>query len=395
MPNKALLIGSSFSAAPMLHRLRKRGFLVAVCGRDPSDPCHGYADESHFIDYADQEQLLDLVRKEKFDVLVPTCNDYSYMSGAWVASETGHSGFDHLPIAETLHTKDRFRDAARTLGLSVPRAARTQGEVPEELADDWFPVLIKPVDSFSGRGVTKVNRVEDIPDALSNALASSRSTAAVVEEFVNGELHSHSAFVAGGRIVLDFFVDEFCSVYPYQVDCSNHPSRLSDAIRQGVREDMRRLIDGLNLADGLLHTQFIASAKRHWIIETMRRCPGDLYSSLIERSTRIDYTDRFIAGFIGASPAGCDVLQSPRLIGRHTLSAAQEQIAHAFNYACAGKLLSIVPLTDSGRLLKPAPYDKLAIAFNEFDNVEQMLTETQRMKTSVYIESLEPQERLR
>lgn len=394
MLTKALLIGSSFSAAPMLQRLRKRGLRVAVCGRDPADPCHAYADESHFIDYSDREQLLELVRREKFDFLVPTCNDYSYMSGAWVASETGHAGFDRWPVAEILHTKDRFRESARSLGLAVPRAARTLGDIPPELVDDWFPVLIKPVDSFSGRGVTKVPSVRDIPNALAGALASSRSTAAVIEEFVTGELHSHSAFVAGGRIVLDFFVDEFCSVYPYQVDCSNHPSRLSESIRHSVKEDMQRLISGLQITDGLLHTQFIANAERHWIIETMRRCPGDLYSSLIERSTGIDYTDRFVAGFVGESPSACNDAPPPRLIGRHTLSVAKEQVAHAFNYACAGNLLAIVPLMESGRVLKPAPYDKLAIAFNEFESHSQMLTETQRMKVATLIESLEPQESL-
>lgn len=394
MPKKALLIGSSFSAAPMLQRLRKRGLQVAVCGREPSDPCHAYADESHFIDYSDCEQLLALVLKEKFDFLVPTCNDYSYMSGAWVASQTGHPGFDALPVAEILHTKDRFRQASQALGLSVPRAARTSGEVPAEVTPDWFPVLIKPVDSFSGRGVTKVDRAEDIPDALASALTSSRSTAAVVEEFVEGALHSHSAFVANGRIVLDFFVDEFCTVYPYQVDCSNHPSRLQEHIRQSVREDMQRLIEGLKITDGLLHTQFIANAQQHWIIETMRRCPGDLYSSLIERSSGIDYTNRFVAGFIGESPAPCPSAGTPRFMGRHTLSVAHEQVAHAFQYACAGKLVCVVPLMDSGRVLKPAPYDKLAIAFNEFESHAQMLTETERMKHAVHIESLTPQESL-
>lgn len=394
MPKKALLIGSSFSAAPMLARLRRRGLLVAVCGRSPSDPCHAYADESHFIDYSDREQLLELVRKERFDFLVPTCNDYSYMSGAWVARETGHPGFDRYPVAEILHTKDRFRETSKSLNLAVPRAVRTVADVPAGLTEDWFPVLIKPVDSFSGRGVTKISCAEDIPQALTSALTSSRSTAAVIEEFVEGELHSHSAFIAGGRIVLDFFVDEFCSVYPYQVDCSNHPSRLSELIRQGVREDMQRLIDGLQIADGLLHTQFIANAERHWIIETMRRCPGDLYSSLIERSTGIDYTDRFVAGFVGEPPSACESPRLPRLIGRHTISVVQEQIAHAFNYTCSGKLLAIVPLMESGRVLKPAPYDKLAIAFNEYESHAQMLAETQRMKTFAYIESLEPQESL-
>lgn len=394
MSNKALLIGSSFSAAPMLHRLRKRGLLVAVCGREPSDPCHAYADESHFIDYSDREQLLELVRKERFDFLVPTCNDYSYMSGAWVAAETGHVGFDRLQVAEVLHTKDKFRETAASLDLSIPRAVRTMGEIPAAVTSDWFPVLIKPVDSFSGRGVTKVDYPADIPDALATALTSSRSTAAVVEEFVNGELHSHSAFVADGRIVLDFFVDEFGSVYPYQVDCSNHPSRLSDFIRQGVRNDMQRLIDGLKITDGLLHTQFIANAQRHWIIETMRRCPGDLYSSLIERSTGIDYTDRFVAGFVGDAPTPCAHHDPVRLIGRHTISVAQAQVAHAFSYAPPGKTLAVVPLVESGRVLQAAPYDKLAIAFNEFECIEQMLTETCQLASAASIECLEPQERL-
>lgn len=392
MSHKALLIGSSFSAAPMLHRLRTRGLKVAVCGRAPSDPCHAYADESHFIDYSDREQLLALVRNEEFDYLIPTCNDYSYMSGAWVAEKTGHPGFDRLPIAEILHTKDRFRETASALNLAVPRAKRTDGEAAPTIPPAWFPVLIKPVDSFSGRGVTKVDHPADIPSALSNALSASRSTGAVIEEFVSGELHSHSAFVADGRIVVDFFVDEFCTVYPYQVDCSNHPSRLSDSVRRRVREDMQRLITGLRIADGLLHTQFIANDSQHWIIETMRRCPGDLYSSLIERSTGIDYTDRFVAGFLGEAPTACGPQPHARLIGRHTISIADAQIAHAFNYKCPGKLLALVPLVDSGRLLKPAPYDKLAIAFNEFDCQEQMHSETHRLALGAHIESLDPGE---
>lgn len=394
MSSRALLIGSSFSAAPMLHRLRQRGLQVAVCGSLPADPCHAYGDESHFIDYSRRELLLELVQQEKFDFLVPTCNDYSYMSAAWVAERTGHPGFDRLPVAEILHTKDRFRHACRELGVHVPRAMQASNELPPNLHADWFPVLIKPVDSFSGRGVTKVSRPADIPQALSNALASSRSTGAVIEEFVDGQLHSHSAFVANGHIVLDFFVDEFCSVYPYQVDCSNHPSRLDTTIRDAVRLDMQRLVNGLQIADGLIHTQFIANDSRHWIIESMRRCPGDLYPSLIERSTGIDYTDRFVAGFLGEAPTAVKTPPAHRLIGRHTISVDTDQVVHAFRHDCPGRALATVSLKNSGEVLRAAPYDKLAIMFNEFNDREQMLTVTPRMKDTVHIESLQSQEPL-
>lgn len=394
MSAKALLIGSSFSAAPMLQRLRARGLTVAVCGSLPADPCHQYADESHFVNYADRDALLDLVQRERFDFLVPSCNDTSYMSGAWVASQTGHPGFDAFETAQVLHTKDRFRLACGQLGLPVPRALTVLPGIAPNIPADWFPVLVKPVDSFSGRGMTKVHDVTGLPQALADACKASQGTSVVVEEFVDGNLHSHSAFVVDGKLGMDFFVDEFCTVYPYQVDCSNHPSLLPDTVRELVRQDMQALIQGMGLCNGLLHTQFIAQGNRHWIIEPMRRCPGDLYTSLIERSTGIDYTDRFVAGFLGEAAQQPKHSPTPRLMGRHTISVGTPRVAHAWSSRLPGSLESVVPLKESGLPLAAAPYDKLAILFNEFDSLDQMRTVTPEMSRHIDIETLQSEQEL-
>ena len=105
---KALLVGSSFSAAPIFFSLKKRGLHVSVCGNQESDPCHQYSDDSFFIDYSDRDQLLQLLETEQFDYLIPTCNDYSYMSSAWAAQKIGFPGFDRYDVATTLHTKKYF-----------------------------------------------------------------------------------------------------------------------------------------------------------------------------------------------------------------------------------------------------------------------------------------------
>lgn len=388
MKKRALLIGSSFSAAPILFRLRQRGLQVAVCGSLPSDPCHQYGDASHYIDYSNREALLALVSEERFDYIVPTCNDYSYMSGAWVAGQLGYPGFDRYDVAEKLHTKNGFRHVTQALGTPAPKAIWSKSGESLVLPDSSYPVLVKPVDSFSGRGVTKVSDADGLQLALEQAWASSRSGDAVVESFVNGELHSHSAFIQDGRIATDFFVDEFCSVYPYQVDCSNHPSRLSEGIRAGVRAAMGDLIARLELTNGLLHTQFICDGSQFWIIECMRRCPGDLYGGLIERSLGIDYTDLFVQAFVGESIQAVSSRGEPDLVGRHTISVDRERVFQSFSCDFPGNGVQIVPLKGSGERLREAPFDKLAIAFFNFRSVDDMLTETPKLKDYVRIQGL-------
>lgn len=386
---RALLVGSSFSAAPILFLLKKRGLHVSVCGSLKSDPCHQYADASFYIDYSDREALLHLVRTEAFDYVVPTCNDYSYMSCAWFASRLGYAGFDDFDVATIIHTKNEFRRITQQYNVPAPRANLQQENQPINTNGLKYPLLVKPIDSFSGRGVTKVLEASGLDEAINAARQSSRSGEIVLEEFVDGALHSHSAFIHNREIVTDFFVDEFCTVYPYQVNCSNHPSRLTTDMQNTVRATMAKLVKQLDLEDGLLHTQFIANNEQHWIIECMRRCPGDLYGNLIERSTGTSYMDFFVRPFLGeiVSLNGESATQKP--IGRHTISVKNPVSTYTFSHTIPAINVYITPLKNSGEHLRVAPFDKLAILFSEYPDKATMLEVTPRLAEFVTLESLE------
>jgi formate-dependent phosphoribosylglycinamide formyltransferase (GAR transformylase) len=386
---RALLVGSSFSAAPIFFLLKKRGLHVSVCGSLRTDPCHQYADASFYIDYSDREALLRLVESEKFDYVVPTCNDYSYMSCAWFAERLGYPGFDNYDVAAIIHTKNEFRRITQQYEMPAPRANRQQANQPIDASGLKYPLLVKPIDSFSGRGVTKVLDASGLDAAVDAARQASRSGEIVLEEFVDGALHSHSAFVHNREIVADFFVDEFCTVYPYQVDCSNHPSRLTTAMQSAVRATIAQLVKDLDLQDGLLHTQFIANSEQYWIIECMRRCPGDLYGSLIERSTGASYMDFFVRPFLGEiiRPDARPAAHKPT--GRHTISVQNPLSTYTFSHTIPAVNVHITPLKHSGERLKAAPFDKLAILFAEYSDKSTMLEVTPRLAEFVSLESLE------
>jgi biotin carboxylase len=247
---------------------------------------------------------------------------------------------------------------------------------------------VKPIDSFSGRGMTKVERPTDLPQAIDNAFQASCSDEIVLEEFVDGELHSHSAFIQGGQVALDFFVDEFCTVYPYQVNCSNHPSVLNKRVRESVRVTINTLVTALGLTDGLLHTQFIADGNNFVIIECMRRCPGDLYGSLIELSTGVDYADLFVRPFLSRKMTTALPKQKNQCYGRHTISVSKPLINFSFSQSIPAANVDIVSLKGSGEQLNAAPFDKFAILFAEFEDIHTMLDVTPRLHEMVQIREL-------
>lgn len=383
---KILLVGSSFSAAPIYFSLKRYGYHITVCGSVKSDPCHEYADASIYADYSNKEVLLKIVEENSFDYIVPTCNDYSYLSSSWVANQLGYPGFDTTEITEILHTKKYFR--ARTAEFNLPAPKLIQ-ESNYALSNVALPYLVKPVDSFSGRGVTKVDAFDFMAEAIHEARTESRSGEIVIEEFVEGSLHSHSAFILDNKISIDFFVDEFCTNYPYQVNCSNYPSYLSADVRLGMRTAIEKLAQELNIANGLLHTQFMSDGENFWIIECMRRCPGDLYGAMIERSTGIDYTDLFVQPFLGKRYAGDVVKSSELFIGRHTISSSKALVNFSFSPKILAEELEIIPLKSSGEKLEKAPFDKLAILLARFSNMETMLLETKNFFKNVRINHLD------
>lgn len=372
MNKTALLVGSSFSACPLLFSLKKRGLRVFVCGNLQDDPCHSYADRSFYIDYSKAEELAPVLDTNHFDYLVPSCNDAGYLSCAELAGSRGFVGYDSFETTLVLHEKAKFRQFAASIGLRVPRFVDAASGSLSDLANLKFPVLVKPVDSFSGRGVTKLSSAQELDAALARAKEESRSGAAVVEEFIDGSLHSHSAFIQDGKISLDFFVDEFCSVYPYQVDCSNHPSVLGESVRSDVRRQMQQLITGLALCDGLIHTQFMVSGHEALIIECMRRAPGDLYNFLVERSTGFAYADAYVCGFLGERPAPHDAARHLRNISRHTVSRPQATNFESLKIAAQLGGCEFFPLQTSGQRVGAAPFDKFGIAFMEHASEQEL-----------------------
>ena len=238
---QTLLVDTNRTAYPVYQALSSSGHEVSVVGGMPTETLAKLCPNYIPMDYSDVDSLDALVTEKGFDYLVPGCTDLSYTVCAEI-NRGRYPGIDTQETTQTIINKEQFRQTATKLGLSVPRVL----SVAE--AASVLDVIVKPVDAFSGRGIQVLHNPTPITieAAIEVARIASASGRVLLEEFVSGQLYSHSAFIFDSRIVADFFVREDCSASPYAVDTScvteNVPAEMQRELRVQIENLVCRIV---------------------------------------------------------------------------------------------------------------------------------------------------------
>jgi formate-dependent phosphoribosylglycinamide formyltransferase (GAR transformylase) len=374
--SKVLLVDTNFSSRPIFDELERLGHEVHVVGANPTDCLAKVSAHYWNLNYADTQALSALVDSELFEYLVPGCTDRSYSSCS-IVGQGRFPGIASVKIDRDLNHKDRFRSIGQRLNLPVPRLqwqdGKNQSCSPFPSKDQLcWPLVVKPVDSFSGKGVTILHQQEEVAmlQAVSQARRASSRGKCLIEDYVQGQLHSHSAFLQSGRVVQDYFVEEHGTANPFVVDTSRVLPTVPDGLRIEMRQAIETLASELHLSDGLVHTQFILDGEKPWIIEITRRCPGDLYSQLIELSGGIGYVSNYVRPFLGL-PVNVEDPQPYIPIMRHTVTVPVAQRFDHLEFRQALFLERWVPLTLTGDNLQPSPVSRIGIMFARTADVHQ------------------------
>jgi biotin carboxylase len=352
-----VLLDTNVASAPIYRYLVDAGHEVYVVGRNPDDALARSVANYVELDYSDVDATARLVERLGADFIVPGCNDLSYETCAAISGRRSFTGIDPVDVVRVLGNKQDFRRYAASAGIPAPR------QIAEGDALTAGAVIVKPVDAYSGRGITALAApsADDIAAAIRQAKAFSRGGACLIEEFVEGQLYSHSAFLGADGIVADFIVEEHGSINAFTVDTSFVLSHFDPTLRHKVRTAIEKIASDLQLMSGLIHTQFIVDGEQFWIIEITRRCPGDLYSQLISSSTGFPYAANYARSFLGEAFDGHCRWNSP--IMRHTISVRETQTFETLQFHRPIDIAMFVSLARAGDRIAASPFGRVGILF--------------------------------
>jgi biotin carboxylase len=360
---RVLLVDTAFSALPIYRALLDQGYEVWCIGNRISDPIAKLANERWIeLDYSNREAVASVAEQRAFDAIIPGCTDVSYSTCVDIPSFRNHDG---RFVYDSLNQKHAFRDLCAELGLPAPiRFTR-----------DQFPIqgrfIVKPVDSFSGRGITQIDGQDlvGIDNALYRAKNESPSQSALIESFAGGQLYSYSCFLESRRVVDRFIVKESSSVNSYAVDTSFVDFDPPTTIDELLKSSAEALASRLKLSDGLLHIQYIVDGDQPYLIEATRRCPGDLYSLLIQYSTGYAYAAKFAAYFTGRRLNTASVKR--RYVIRHTVASLWDGVNQGLEFIRPLRTCAFFPLQAVGEPVLAGQKSRLGVLYLVADTVEE------------------------
>lgn len=359
--SKILLVDTNFSSAPIYKYLIESGHEVFLVGKNPSDFLAKSIRNYINIDYTNLDLMAETIENLGIKYIIPGCNDVSYEVCAALNESGIYPGIDSKNATANLNNKKYFRDFALKNSIPVPKLIG----IDEAMVIKDRSVVVKPVDSFSGKGITIINfpNHEKISCALVKAIAASREKSFIIEEFVEGRLYSHSAFISNKKIVSDFIVAEYGSVNSLVVDISHLDYDFPENIRKKIQLEIEKIAELLNLCDGLVHTQFIFQKNSFSIIEITRRCPGDLYSQLIEMSTGYKYAENYVRPFVGEGLQQSLKTSKKLPIVRNTITQGGNMIFSSVDFLDNCNIMRFIPIAVIGDKIKPSPEGRVGILF--------------------------------
>jgi len=253
-----LILGAGLMQIPAIKTAHNMGYRVYTADVNPDAPGIEYADGFCNIDLKDHRGIADeavrLRKDENLAAVFTAGTDFS-STVAYAATAAGLPGIDYT-TAMTASNKILMRRAFREAGVPSPEfyPVRNVEEALEACMNLDFPVVIKPVDSMGARGVVRINRIEDesgIIAAVETAVASSRSSEAIVEEFIDGPEFSLDALVYDGEITICGIADRHIYFPPYFIEMGHTiPSSAPEEVQAAVIDVFIRGIKAIGITSG-------------------------------------------------------------------------------------------------------------------------------------------------
>lgn len=304
MISNVLITGGSHAEIPMIDVLHKLGYNVISTGLNKNGPGHKVADIYEPADFSDKEEMLRLAEKYNINGIISGCNDFAYLSAAYVAAQLGLKGYDEMATATLIHHKDKFRQLQKECGIRHP-AFMVCGDIDDLTSARnvlKLPVVVKPVDLTGGKGVEVCCSWDAVKKQFYEAGKLTRETQIIIEEYIDGENHGTSMLLKDRKAVFSFFDNEEYFKNKYLVSGAYSPSDLTDEQKTDIVSQVEALAEKSGMCDGLFHCQFIIDKNGFpYLIDPCRRAPGDLYIKLVSYVTGIDYPMAIVKGQLGLS----------------------------------------------------------------------------------------------
>ena len=182
---KLLILGANPETIPLVEFANKMGIKTLVTSNRPADAAKKYAWKSSEIDGMDVPGLIKLAQEEAVDGILVGVADILVPAYCKVCEVLKFPCYATQQIIDVFSYKDVFKATCERYGIhGIPEFYLDEEMKENDISRIHYPVMVKPVDSCSGMGMTVCYDDSDIRPAVEKALAASAKKRFIVERYM-------------------------------------------------------------------------------------------------------------------------------------------------------------------------------------------------------------------
>ena len=304
---KLMLLGGIRYLLPVIKAAHEQGYYVITADYIPDNIAHKYSDEYVNVSIIDKDAVLKVAQEKQIDGIMSFGVDPGVVSASYVQNKMGLPSFGPFESVEILQNKDRFRAFLKKNGFNVPQA-KGFDSVEAALAESyWYPwpVIVKPTDAAGSKGVTRVDKAEDLRPALEYAMEHSISGHIIVEEFIDKQgcsSDTDSMSVDGKLVFTSFCAQRFDAeaTNPYTPAAYSWPSTFTKEQEDYLTSEIQRLITLLDLKTVVYNIEVrVAPNGKPYIMELTPRGGGNRLCEMLRYATGVDMITAITRAMVG------------------------------------------------------------------------------------------------
>ena len=301
---KALVLCGGMPQLYLLKELRRRGITSVLADMNEKAPAVPFADKFYPISTLDIGGIRKLAEDEKVDFVISVCADQMLLVAAQVCEELGLPCYIDYETAKNVSNKEFMKKIFVENDVPTTKYFVGEGLDEEKLADMVFPLVVKPVDAYSSRGVKKVQNKEELVKAFEDAAHISRNNKAVVEEFFGGDEYSVDLYIEDGiaKVLCVRLLDKIPGNQGFVICRGRYPAPLSEKVYEDIRLTGQKIADAFQLKNTPMLIQMKVEEERLDVIEFCARTGGGIKYRLMPYVSGFDVVKAVLDLTLGQKP---------------------------------------------------------------------------------------------
>lgn len=318
---RLLILGGTSASIDILKVARKMGLYILVADDAPTEEriAKQKADEALLVSTTNMEELKRIIKEKKIDGVFCGPSEFNIVNAMKICHQTGLPFYCTQEQWDICSNKYTFKKLCQENNVPCVLEYDMENEKPV------FPVIVKPVDGCSSKGLTVCYSEEDLDKAYMMALEYSESKKVVVEKYIqNRGVGVSVRYIAeNGNLHLSLMGDRFVTA-PGEVMTTNlviYPSIYTEYYKANIDENVKRMFQSIGIKNGVLFMQALPEGDNIYFHEMGLRLSGGLPYVITEAANGINDVKMMLRYAVGEEMCTEEEVKriDPYLNGKHAV----------------------------------------------------------------------------